>query len=665
MLPPSRIATTAILTGILRSQNTSLASKWAGSVAARHGAKRRVHYRHILNDSLSQHPRPGAGARLYSSKSNTGLSATNTPGAQETSTSASSTSSGSLSGSNQLTNDVSDFSPPRTGLTGSAKLFLDAEAEEASELQNRLLGLGSEEGIETGTQKPHLHPRRGPRKMSNVQRRHTEQLQFQHPNWTGDESTEDAVLRMLVDKYKPLRTGKIQTAEEKLRAGKKAGKGEIEAGVETEVEAEGQQADSVQAALQARLGATNVSVDGTSGYTIHTPPPPPRVLPKLVPSETGSWASEPLIPSSAEHRPWHTAFKAPDHATTEPSVKSAMPLTQKSGSGASTQDPADPKVKKQERENVKRNVTVGRLGQARDATLDYRLGMKGGGSGREQVGPGRGANPQSMKGWTSLVEDRIEVCFIKHSLVMFVPLSSTFLIILIQKARKAGAFATVKGRGLPLARSTDEHNPFIAREEFLMNRIVQRNGAAPPWVDLQTELDSAVNAFRGALEESWVRTASRGISSSLYPPSTGKPSLPSLGWIEKYRDRAWEEKELGYHNAAVGELNSLVRKYNGMAPYPVRRPPYSVDVERERVYKECAEKIMEVLRQRGKEGRLGDRASASATSAATTTGANGGGSGSWGGGTESNVPRKGKGGKEWVLKDMLFAAVDWVLHLGR
>jgi hypothetical protein len=38
----------------------------------------------------------------------------------------------------------------------------------------------------------------------------------EHPNWTGDESVEDAVLRMLVDKYKPLRTGAIRTAEEKM-----------------------------------------------------------------------------------------------------------------------------------------------------------------------------------------------------------------------------------------------------------------------------------------------------------------------------------------------------------------------------------------------------------------------------------------------------------------
>ena len=55
-----------------------------------------------------------------------------------------------------------------------------------------------------------------------------------------------------------------------------------------------------------------------------------------------------------------------------------------------------------------------------------------------------------------------------------------------QRARQQGHFKAIKGRGKPLVRESDEHNPFIAREEFLMNRIVQRNGAAPPWVELQT-----------------------------------------------------------------------------------------------------------------------------------------------------------------------------------
>ena len=54
-----------------------------------------------------------------------------------------------------------------------------------------------------------------------------------------------------------------------------------------------------------------------------------------------------------------------------------------------------------------------------------------------------------------------------------------------QTARKAGLFNTIKGRGQPLAQSIEERNPFITREEFLMIRIVQRNGAAPPWVEIQ------------------------------------------------------------------------------------------------------------------------------------------------------------------------------------
>ncbi|KAJ3504368.1 hypothetical protein NLJ89_g7965 [Agrocybe chaxingu] len=39
----------------------------------------------------------------------------------------------------------------------------------------------------------------------------------EHENWTGDERMQDAVLRMLVDKYKPLRAGRVMSAEEKMK----------------------------------------------------------------------------------------------------------------------------------------------------------------------------------------------------------------------------------------------------------------------------------------------------------------------------------------------------------------------------------------------------------------------------------------------------------------
>ena len=68
--------------------------------------------------------------------------------------------------------------------------------------------------------------------------------------------------------------------------------------------------------------------------------------------------------------------------------------------------------------------------------------------------------------------------------------------------------------------SNDERNPFIGREEFLVNRIVQRSGAAPPWVELQAgksrfipvfvyrlsntisvEMESAITSFRQILRQ--------------------------------------------------------------------------------------------------------------------------------------------------------------------
>jgi hypothetical protein len=76
---------------------------------------------------------------------------------------------------------------PVTTQSASAKLFADAAREEAERAS----------APRQPTQIPHL--------------------ENQHKNWDGEESIQDAVLRMLVDKYKPLRHGTIQTADQKLK----------------------------------------------------------------------------------------------------------------------------------------------------------------------------------------------------------------------------------------------------------------------------------------------------------------------------------------------------------------------------------------------------------------------------------------------------------------
>ena len=158
--------------------------------------------------------------------------------------------------------------------------------------------------------------------------------------------------------------------------------------------------------------------------------------------------------------------------------------------------------------------------------------------------------------------------------------------------------------------SNEEKNPFIGREEFLMNRIVQRNGAVPPWVELQAgepfhsdvclpgsdtisvEMESAIASFRQVLRQSWSRRV-------LLVVTTAIPPLPldrlTVDYIINMRDPEWEKRERSYHETALGEVNSLVRKYNAMAPYIARRALYMRDAELGRLYKESAKEIHEKL----------------------------------------------------------------------
>jgi DnaJ family protein C protein 28 len=183
-----------------------------------------------------------------------------------------------------------------------------------------------------------------------------------HENWDGDERIQDTVLRMLVDKYKPLRTGSIQSAEQKMKLSPRQ-----------------------------QLGSIPLTVIDTFPTTPHI---------SLKPSG-GSWATESLLPSSEDHRPWHTTFKVPSHQVS--SVKLANLPPPIPSTRTSPQFSVDEHERKKEREAFKRSQQAGRLTQARESTLDYKLGVKDARANAPRT------NPVGLKGWTSLVEDKIEV----------------------------------------------------------------------------------------------------------------------------------------------------------------------------------------------------------------------------------------------------------------
>ena len=123
-----------------------------------------------------------------------------------------------------------------------------------------------------------------------------------------------------------------------------------------------------------------------------------------------------------------------------------------------------------------------------------------------------------------------------------------------------------------------------------MNRIVQRQGAVPPWVEIQGELDAALATFRAVLKQSWVRRAVRMLTLSRRPLYE-----LSLADMRALRDSEWEARERAYHESALAEANALVRKYNALAPYAVRRSYYVLDVELGRAYEESGEDILREL----------------------------------------------------------------------
>lgn len=84
---------------------------------------------------------------------------------------------------------------------------------------------------------------------------------------------------------------------------------------------------------------------------------------------------------------------------------------------------------------------------------------------------------------------------------------------------------------------------------------------------------------------------------TLSQPPASLPKL-TVAQVSALRDAEWEGRERSYHDAAVGELNSLVRRYNGLAPHAVRRAYYTRTAELEKVYQDSAEDILQGIADR-------------------------------------------------------------------
>ncbi|WVQ94276.1 hypothetical protein IAU59_001355 [Kwoniella sp. CBS 9459] len=438
-------------------------------------------------------------------------------------------------------------------LTGAAKLFADALAEESLDhSSSSTSGSSSREYLKL----------------------------TQGPIWTGDESQSDAVLRMLVDAHKPLRSEggiKHNASEEKIKGIIKniTGAGNFEprlgryiplataqqAGLDSSQKKNGEGEGEAKAKELGEIGAANP----------HRTTIPPHL-----------------------HRPWHSTYTGSSRTMQDevPQIKYGTFIKSRKGGEELTNllelninlpkgAPIDGKTRSKIREARKSGRMVRRLDNAREGALDYKLGLGNeeshyvqvGVDGEAEEGEGdegdtfrgnrqiRGASvlgaqkggASGLRAWGGLVEDRI------------------------QRAKEAGFFKVTNGKGKPIPRDPEASNPHLETGELLMNRIVKRQGALPPWIELQHSLDATMSAFRSTLLTTYTTHLVRNvISSNALSPLPPLHSIPS-------QDDAWEARELKFHQENVKQINDLVRRMNAQAPSPARRNLITLESELSRL----------------------------------------------------------------------------------
>ncbi|GAA6060294.1 hypothetical protein JCM10212_002935 [Sporobolomyces blumeae] len=328
------------------------------------------------------------------------------------------------------------------------------------------------------------------------------------------------------------------------------------------------------------------------------PIPRPAPLPNALFDPDPSTATSGSSSSSERDRPkmpWEfdTTFKAPDNynPSVAPGFRTggvASPyaarleqvLNKHKASGSSTSTITTKMVGGGDgKANARETAGKVRLVSAYERTLDYKAGSGRPGSSQPAVhvpsnedGDSAGNEGELMAG-----EMRVYEGFIEEK---------------IKKARKQGLFRVVQGRGKPIARDEAEGNPYISRSDFLINRIMKAQDAAPPWIELQKELESSLVSFRTNLSQNWTRRAIRIRSSEGLTPAVVREVQD--GW----RDPEWEHKEKRYHETAIQDINDLMRKYNVIAPYHVRRPLITLPAELARVVRLSAPTIASELSRR-------------------------------------------------------------------
>ncbi|PWN33816.1 uncharacterized protein FA14DRAFT_125284 [Meira miltonrushii] len=406
------------------------------------------------------------------------------------------------------------------------------------------------------------------------------------PTWQGDERVQDTILRMLMDKHQPLRI-KGQSAPGQHPADAKLQS--IQKPNMMASPSAGRESNSAAIADVEKIIPEGVTEAGEDGRRLaKTPDNKPwravYVNPMLQVGKEGKDADPSIyyaryigLPPSSPHRR---------------SAKTASGKERLKLAGIKTETlPLDDRNKMRAiREGVRKWDRAGRMRGVKEEAMQYRRTReeeRERGTMEEQpMSDEEGEAQIAMvggRGFQSIANERIEA------------------------AMKTDYFRRNSLRGKPLEKDLHASNPYLKGEERIMNRLIQRQGAAPPWVELNVQLENEQSDFRKRLADSWLRRATRIILATSYMReglepiriqsnetfddlmqremfNSGQKKLLNL--VNGYTDSEWEQKEQAYHDVGIRDVNNLIRRYNVVAPVSARRGLLIREWELDRLRKE-------------------------------------------------------------------------------
>lgn len=221
-------------------------------------------------------------------------------------------------------------------------------------------------------------------------------------------------------------------------------------------------------------------------------------------------------------------------------------------------------VKKMERDKKRSEIKQKRLLNAKDSAFDYAMNQKYPISEEKQhVSDNilKGQNKQDID-W-----DDWDTRDTPRSINEIGLLSDER----IRAARARGEFDNLPGRGKPIQEDPLINNPFVDRTEYFLNRIIQRNGAAPPWIIMQQEVDTEVSSIRSHMASA-LKCCIHEVAEEF--SVVDKSNLT----------RQFNKLEKSYYDKEVARINRRLRSYNVMCPEPVRKQLLELDQEIKSVF---------------------------------------------------------------------------------